>query len=95
MLDLSQMRDIRLNPDTFKKMTKLRFLKFYDYSERPNCNLSLPLGVESLPNALRCIQWDNYPLTSLPSTFCPENLVELNMPNSQLKKLWDGQQVNT
>ncbi|MED6180976.1 hypothetical protein PIB30_014955 [Stylosanthes scabra] len=39
---------------------------------------------------LRYLEWNGYPLNSLPSRFCVEKLVELRMPNSQISKLWDG-----
>ncbi|KAB2614681.1 protein suppressor of npr1-1 [Pyrus ussuriensis x Pyrus communis] len=47
---------------------------------------------EPLPNSLRYLHWDRYPLKSLPSKFSPENLVELHMPNSRVKHLWKEDQ---
>ncbi|CAH2046327.1 unnamed protein product, partial [Thlaspi arvense] len=44
----------------------------------------------SLPYGLRFLFWDHYPLQSLPQDFDPSNLVELNMPYSQLQTLWGG-----
>ncbi|TQE13858.1 hypothetical protein C1H46_000489 [Malus baccata] len=46
-----------------------------------------------LPNSLRYLYWDHYPLESLPSNFCPENLVELHMRFSRVKKLWKEDQI--
>ncbi|CAN6684980.1 unnamed protein product [Malus baccata var. baccata] len=46
-----------------------------------------------LPDSLRYLYWDHYPLESLPSNFCPENLVELHMPGSKVKKLWKEEQI--
>ncbi|TQE13904.1 hypothetical protein C1H46_000535 [Malus baccata] len=45
-----------------------------------------------LPDSLRYLDWPSYPLESLPSNFCPENLVELHMPYSEVKKLWEEDQ---
>ncbi|XP_050142447.1 disease resistance protein Roq1-like isoform X6 [Malus sylvestris] len=45
-----------------------------------------------LPDSLRYIYWRGYPLESLPSKFSPENLVELHMPHSRVKKLWKEDQ---
>ncbi|KAB2602544.1 TMV resistance protein N-like [Pyrus ussuriensis x Pyrus communis] len=45
-----------------------------------------------LPNSLRYLYWRGYPLKSLPSNFSPENLVELHMPESQVKELWNEPQ---
>ncbi|XP_048435714.1 disease resistance protein RPV1-like isoform X2 [Pyrus x bretschneideri] len=45
-----------------------------------------------LPNSLRYLYWLGYSLESLPSKFSPENLVELHMPWSRVKKLWQEDQ---
>ncbi|CAN6574938.1 unnamed protein product [Malus baccata var. baccata] len=69
----------------FKVMSNLRLLIVYG-----GFNLNTPLD---LPDSLRYLYWPNYPLESLPSNFCPENLVELHMPNSKVKnKLWKKDQ---
>ncbi|VVA40982.1 PREDICTED: TMV resistance, partial [Prunus dulcis] len=47
---------------------------------------------KSLPNTIRYLYWERYPLQSLPSTFSAENLVELLMPHSELEKLWNKSQ---
>ncbi|KAM1345947.1 hypothetical protein ACFX2H_035065 [Malus domestica] len=47
-----------------------------------------------LPDSLRYLEWRGYPLESLPSNFCPENLVELYMPYSRVtKELWKEEQI--
>ncbi|KAJ8759808.1 hypothetical protein K2173_009909 [Erythroxylum novogranatense] len=92
-LDLSKIKDLHLRPKTFSKMTNLRFLKFFiPLHEKPS-KLHLPLGLDSFPNKLRYIHWHGYPSTSLPSKFCLENLVELNLPYSQVQRLWKGTQI--
>ena len=73
-------------------MINLRFIKFYMGRGR-TCNLFLPSGLESLSNKLRYLQWDGYPSKSLPSTFCPDNLIVLSMMGSHVEKLWDGVKV--
>ncbi|WJX82166.1 hypothetical protein P8452_64957 [Trifolium repens] len=45
-----------------------------------------------LSNSLRYLLWNGCPLTYLPSNFQPYNLVELNMPDSRIGKLWEGVQ---
>ncbi|KAB2602551.1 TMV resistance protein N-like [Pyrus ussuriensis x Pyrus communis] len=45
-----------------------------------------------LPNSLRYLYWYKYPLKCLPSNFSPKNLVELHMPSSKVKKLWNEEQ---
>ncbi|KAK7362511.1 hypothetical protein VNO77_04627 [Canavalia gladiata] len=89
ILDVSQIRVLSLRYETFSKMINLRFLKFYMGRGR-TCNLLLPSGLESLSNKLKYLHWDGYPSKSLPSTFCPDNLVVLSMRGSHVEKLWDG-----
>ncbi|CAN6986936.1 unnamed protein product [Brassica oleracea var. botrytis] len=80
-----------LGPTVFDKMCKLRLLKFY-YSTSGNHQfmLSLAQGLYSLPDELRLLHWEGYPLENLPQKFNPENLVQLNMPYSDMVKLWEG-----
>ncbi|MED6172631.1 hypothetical protein PIB30_051808 [Stylosanthes scabra] len=95
MLDMSQCRqNLCLSPDTFKKMRNLRYLRFFTSLgiDGRSCDLYLPTGLESLPDKLRYLEWHAGPLQSLPSNFCPENLVTLRMPQSQFKRLWSGVQ---
>ncbi|XP_037493747.1 disease resistance protein RPS6 [Jatropha curcas] len=68
----------------FMKMPNLKFLSIYD------SELILPDGLDFLPEQLRYLSWHRYPLKSLPLKFCPNNLVQLHLPESQLKQLWDG-----
>ncbi|XP_048594714.1 disease resistance protein RPP2A-like [Brassica napus] len=89
-LDASDMT-CELGPTVFDKMCKLRLLKFY-YPTYGNHQfmLSLPQGLYSLPDELRLLHWEGYPLENLPQKFNPENLVQLNMPYSDMVKLWEG-----
>ena len=57
------------------------------------CKLHLYGDFKFLSSNLRSLYWDGYPLKSLPSSFHPEKLVELNMCFSQLKQLWEGKKV--
>ncbi|CAI8607921.1 unnamed protein product [Vicia faba] len=87
---LSEIKELQLSPRVFAKMSKLKFLDIYTKGSQNEGSLSLPGGLESLPNELRYLRWEYYPLESLPSKFSAENLVTLNLPYSQLKKLWHG-----
>ncbi|XP_028807431.1 disease resistance-like protein DSC1 [Neltuma alba] len=91
-LDLSQIEELQLSADSFGKITNLRLLKLYSFDPRRSCVVNLPSGLESFPNLLRALEWGNFPLKSLPLSFCAEKLVELRMPRSRLQKLWDGKQ---
>lgn len=95
-MDLSKIEDLHLSFNSFRKMSNIRFLKFYfggEWSGR--CKIYLPMnGLETLSDKLRYLQWHGYCLESLPSTFSAKFLVELVMPYSNLQKLWDGVQVH-
>ncbi|XP_070673972.1 disease resistance protein RUN1-like isoform X2 [Malus domestica] len=73
----------------FKVMSNLRLLivesqGFGIYRRDPSLDL---------PDSLRYLYWWGYPLEFLPPNFSPENLVELHMPNSKVKKLWKEDQI--
>ncbi|CAF2042702.1 unnamed protein product [Brassica napus] len=88
-LDMSLLK-FDASPNVFDKMCNLRLLKFYFSELIENHGVSLPQGLEYLPTKLRLLHWEYYPISSLPQCFDPKNLIELNMPNSSLKKLWKG-----
>ncbi|XP_054780359.1 putative disease resistance protein At4g11170 isoform X2 [Prosopis cineraria] len=92
MLDVSRIKDIHLSARTFKRMPNMRFLKFFSALNHHSSHVYLPKGLKFFPNKIKYLEWYGYPLKSLPPTFCPENLVELHMPNSHVKKLWNGVQ---
>jgi len=83
-----------VKPTAFENMLNLRFLKIYCSNYDDISGLRLPRGLESLPYELRLLHWENYPLQSLPQDFDSCHLVELNMSNSQLQKLWEGTKVS-
>ncbi|CAH2033800.1 unnamed protein product [Thlaspi arvense] len=88
-LDASELT-CKLSPTVFGKMYRLRLLKFYCSTPGNECKLYLPHGLDALPDELRLLHWENYPLEFLPQKFNPENLVEVNMPYSNMEKLWEG-----
>ncbi|KAB2622980.1 TMV resistance protein N-like [Pyrus ussuriensis x Pyrus communis] len=73
----------------FKLMPNLIMLRVYN-SLFFDCKFTASLD---LPDSLRYLYWWGYPLESLPSNFSPENLVELHMPYSKVKKIWKEDQV--
>ncbi|XP_031255268.1 TMV resistance protein N-like isoform X2 [Pistacia vera] len=66
----------------FSKMVNLRLLKIR--------RVQLPEGLEYLSNELRLLDWDGYPLKSLPSNLQLNKLVELKMDGSHIRQLWKG-----
>ncbi|KAF2569295.1 hypothetical protein F2Q68_00028044 [Brassica cretica] len=77
------------NDKAFEKMSNLQFLRIGDTHPR----VHLPQSLKYLPQTLRLLDWDGFPMTSLPSNFSPEFLVEIYMPSSNLEKLWEGNQT--
>ncbi|KAG5224789.1 disease resistance protein [Salix suchowensis] len=92
-VDISKLsRQIHLKPDAFAMMDGLRFLQFYLPLFSENKMLLPPTGLEYLPNKLIYFRWEGFPSRSLPQNFCAEHLVELNLRNSKVEKLWTGVQ---
>lgn len=79
-----------LSPTVFDNMYGLRLLKFYCSTSGNDGKLNLPRGLNSLPDELRLLHWENYPLECLPWKFNTENLVEVNMSYGNMEKLWEG-----
>nr|XP_048320098.1 putative disease resistance protein At4g11170 [Ziziphus jujuba var. spinosa] len=88
-------KDIKLCHATFSEMYNLRVLRICcDNIGNNKFKLYLPHGLGSyLSDKLTYLQWDLYPLKSLPSNFSPENLVELVLRGSHVQKLWNNQEV--
>ena len=76
----------QLEPQIFRKMKNLRFLIIH------NVHFPEHGGLEYLPNGLRLLDWDTYPSSSLPSSFCPKKLVVLRLPRNRmmepLRQVW-------
>ncbi|CAL9017810.1 unnamed protein product [Prunus brigantina] len=79
-LSLLAKEEIQLNADPFAKMCNLRLLKI--------CNVKFSGCPEYFSKELRLLEWHEYPLESMPSSFKPCQLVELKMPNSRITQLW-------
>ena len=90
VIDVSEIKELDLSPAVFQEASNLRLLKICNSSYSKKCKLYLPKNLQFLPDALRYLQWDEYPSKSLPSNFNSEKLVELIMPNSQVEQLWNG-----
>ena len=92
---MANTKELHLSPQSFGRMLRLKFLKFHTkfLVDKPSKVYLPPGGLDYLPSELRLLHWDGYPLKSLPSKFCPENLVELRMHMGLAEKLWEGAQV--
>ncbi|XP_020882189.1 disease resistance protein TAO1 isoform X4 [Arabidopsis lyrata subsp. lyrata] len=82
---------INISERAFERMCNLQFLRFHHpYGDRCHDILYLPQGLSNISRKLRLLHWERYPLTCLPSKFNPEFLVKINMRDSMLEKLWEG-----
>ena len=73
MLHLPTPKQVRLHPEVFKMMENLKFLMIK--------NVEISEELTYFPNGLRFLEWPKYPF-NLPSNYCTQQLVALEMPNS-------------
>ena len=74
----SKSTTVQLEARIFRKMKNLRFLIIH------NVHFYGHGGLEYLPHGLRLLDWDTYPFSSLPSSFCPKKLVVFRMPGNRM-----------
>ncbi|XP_050286581.1 disease resistance protein RUN1-like [Quercus robur] len=74
--------NVKVNFEAFSKMRNLRLLNIG--------NVHLPQGLSFLSSELRLMNWLGYPLKFMPTNFHPNKLVQLIMPHSHIKQLWEG-----
>ncbi|XVE78604.1 hypothetical protein DITRI_Ditri13aG0159500 [Diplodiscus trichospermus] len=90
-LDMSQLRKIQVSTTVFTRMPNLRFLNFYNPPFSPDGEYNLSLhSLECFPDDLRYLSWEYYPLEYFPSNFMPDYIVELRLPGSSVKQIWEG-----
>ncbi|KAL6223030.1 hypothetical protein ACLB2K_006420 [Fragaria x ananassa] len=91
VLDLDHIMDVtdepvmHMNSKSFSKMNKLRLLEIRNVQLSKLCD-----GLEYLSTELRILRWLKFPLRSLPSSFNPEKIKEINLCHSQIVYLWMG-----
>ncbi|RDX67153.1 TMV resistance protein N, partial [Mucuna pruriens] len=79
---LDQKEDIsKCSVDGLSKMKNLTLLILYHKNFSGSLNF--------LSHKLRYLLWHGYPFASLPSSFTGFGLVELNMPNSSITRVWE------
>ncbi|KAG7584709.1 NB-ARC, partial [Arabidopsis thaliana x Arabidopsis arenosa] len=86
--DRSDIDEVSISERALKRMPNLQFLRVYQTRDD---KMHIPEKME-FPRRLRLLHWEAYPRKSLPPTFHPEYLVELNMRESQFEYLWQGTQ---
>ncbi|KAI9127086.1 hypothetical protein K1719_001645 [Acacia pycnantha] len=91
--DLSKIRRrTTWRTSNFRKMHNLIFFKVHKSDERKPSELTICDNLDYLPEELKFFIWDECPFPHLPLHFCSENLVTLEMPNSNVRQLWNGNQ---
>ena len=97
LLNLSRLTRIHITTEAFAMMKNLRLLKIHwdleSASTREDNKVKLSKDFEFPSHELRYLHWHGYPLESLPLGFYAEDLVELDMCYSSLKRLWEGDLV--
>ncbi|KAL0845577.1 hypothetical protein Bca101_018823 [Brassica carinata] len=88
-LDMSGIDELHIHKRAFEKMRNLYFLKVKQKRHK-EVQWHIHKDFNYLPPKLKVVSWKGYPLRCLPYNFCPQHLVKLKVPNSNLKKLWDG-----
>ncbi|XP_028760674.1 uncharacterized protein LOC114719361 [Neltuma alba] len=91
-LDASKIKRITLRANNFRKMHNLIFLKVYKSDHRKPSKLNICEDMDYLPEELRFVSWEEYPLPYVPLHFCAENLLTLEMRNSNIRQLWGENQ---
>ncbi|XP_057448737.1 disease resistance protein RUN1-like [Lotus japonicus] len=78
----SEFLETTMRADALSKMSHLKLLILE--------NVNFSGGLNHLSNELGYLHWENYPFKCLPPSFQPYKLVELIMPHSSIKQLWEG-----
>ncbi|CAN6812390.1 unnamed protein product, partial [Brassica oleracea] len=76
----------------FERMSSLQFLRLYGklVTIFNPYRAYISQSMNYLPRKVRLLHWEHFPMKCMPSSFSPEFLVELNMPDSELETLWEG-----
>ncbi|KAG4953191.1 hypothetical protein JHK87_038785 [Glycine soja] len=74
------------DPEAFSKMYNLKFLVINYH------NIQVPRGIKCLCSSMKFLQWTGCTLKALPLGVKLEELVELKMRYSKIKKIWSGSQ---
>ena len=92
---MSEIEELFLGPGAFHGMHNLQILRFYrKWSDKTRLHLDEGLDCLSLPLQLRLLHWEACPMKCLPCPFPAKFLVEINMRESKLEKLWQGDPVS-
>ncbi|KAK4259279.1 hypothetical protein QN277_005626 [Acacia crassicarpa] len=91
-LDVSKIKSITLKASTFQKICNIIFLKIYKSDSRKPSMLNVRGVLDYLSEELRFLSWEECPLPYVPLHFCAENLITLEMRDSNIRQLWNENQ---
>ncbi|KAL3016987.1 hypothetical protein AAZX31_06G247800 [Glycine max] len=80
-----ELNEIEMQVDALSKSNHLKFLSLQ--------NVNFSGSLEYLSRELIYLIWHKYPFVCLPPSFLPDKLVELILPKSNIKILWEGKKV--
>lgn len=97
-MDISEVVEPKrpLRNKAFDGMKKLRYLKIYNSCTSiltSDSKFIIGNGLEFPFKEVRYLHWLKFPLEELPKDFRPNNLVDLKLPYSHIKRLWNGGKV--
>ncbi|XP_016901532.1 disease resistance protein RPV1-like [Cucumis melo] len=69
-----------IDSNAFSKVKNLAVLKV------KNVTFSKISTLDSLPNSLRWMSWSGFPFSSFPSSYSMENIIQLKLPHSSIKR---------
>ncbi|CAN1299829.1 Disease resistance protein RUN1 [Linum perenne] len=92
-LNLNAVEKMDLEANAFEGLHSLKWIEIY-WPKHPHDQkifLSAEGGFNYLPDELRGLNWDQFPATSLPSTFSPKKIFNIIINNSPIVRCWELQ----
>ncbi|CAI0377982.1 unnamed protein product [Linum tenue] len=94
-LNISKVKMMSLKANAFEGMNSLRWLNFFlpkGFGSRHRKTIVSEGILNSLPNELRGLRWDQFPSASLPGGFSPDELAYLVISHSPIVTCWEQNQ---
>lgn len=97
-LDMSEVPEkLRFDANIFSSMCNLLYLRIYSSAflkeGKTDFKVDIPMELKLPLDEVRYLHWLKFPLEKLPSDFNAMNLVNLELPYSSIKQLWEGVKV--
>ncbi|CAN8246081.1 unnamed protein product [Cochlearia groenlandica] len=94
-LDMSEVLEtMNMDANIFSSMCNLLYLRIYSstfrHEDKANFKISIPKELQLPLDKVRYLHWLKFPLEKLPPDFNASKLVNLELPHSSIKQLWEG-----